>query len=96
METFVKVAESTTLVVLSRDPIENGIQAIFHLFTTGNALLKKTKKYGALMGVGKRAVPVRVDPKSLFKYSLADQPVPPFKDLLMITSTEEIEKIEIE
>ena len=92
-ETFLKVAESPTLVVISRDPIDNGVQSVFNLFTLGNKILKQTKKFGALMGFGKRAVPVRIDPKALFKYSSSERPIPSFKELLMINTTEEVEKL---
>ena len=72
VDTFTRVSESLTLVVLSGNPVENGFQSIFNLYTTGNDLLKKLKKFNALMGFGKRAIPVRVDPKLLFKFLSAE------------------------
>ena len=48
------------------------------------------------MGFGKRATPVRVDPKALFNYSSQDRPVPPFSELLRLSSTEAVEGLTID
>ena len=56
--------------------------------------MKKSKKFNALMGFGKKAIPVRVDPKLLFKFSSTERPVPTFRDLIMLKSTEEIKNVE--
>ena len=96
VETFTRVSESPTLIVLLGNPIEDGFQAIFNLYTTGNDLLKKSKNFNALMGFGKKAIPIRVDPKLLFKFSSAERPVPTFRDLIMVKSTEEVKNLEKE
>ena len=44
VDTFTRVSESPTLVVLSGNPVENGFQSIFNLYTTGSDLLKNRKK----------------------------------------------------
>ena len=94
-ESLGKMEDSPTLVVISRDPIDGYVQAVFHLFAMGNQILKKSIKFGALMGFSKRATPVRVDPKSLFYYSSQDRPVPPFSKLLKVSSTEVVEEMTV-
>ena len=93
IETFTKISESPTLVVLSGNPVEDGFQSVFNLFSTGSNLLKKSKKFNALMGFGKKAIPVRVDPKSLFKFSSTTRQVPDFKDLVMVESVDDIKNL---
>ena len=43
VDTFTRISESPTLVVLSGNPVEDGFQSIFNLYTTGNDLLKNRK-----------------------------------------------------
>ena len=92
VETFTRISESPTLVVVSRNPVEDGFQSIFNLYTTGNDLLKKSRRFNALVGFGRRAIPVRVDPKSLFKFS-PSRLVPGFKNLIISESIEDIKML---
>ena len=79
---FLRTAESPTIVVASKSAVDNNIQPIFNLFTTGNTILKSSRKFGAFIGFGETATPITVLPKMLFSFS-SQKFVPPFKDLLL-------------
>ena len=84
------ISNSPSLAVLSKNAIDGKVQTFFHLFSTGNNILKKEMKFGALMGFEKEATTILIDPISAFKYSSGERPIPPFKTLLQISTTEEI------
>ena len=67
---FENISNSPSLVVLSKNAIDGKVHTFFHLFSTGNNILKKDRKFGALMGFRKEATTILIDPISAFKYSL--------------------------
>ena len=87
-----RTAESPTIVVASKSAVDNNIQPIFNLFTTGNTILKSSRKFGAFIGFGETATPITVLPKMLFSFS-SQKFVPPFKDLLLAESKDDFKNL---
>ena len=83
-----KLDESTGLIHISLDALEENIQILHHFMVQGNSFMKDKVKYFTLSGLNKDAVPVRFSAKKSFHCSSTEKPVPPFSILMEIKNEE--------
>jgi len=90
-ENFLDLCDHPTLVVLTRSPTDEDVQISFYHSTRKSELLKKTHERLALVGFGRRACAMKVDPKAMFRLSTKKQRVPAFNAIMNCTNMEDID-----
>ena len=87
---FLDLCDHPTLVVLTRSPTDKDVQISFYHSTRKSELLTKTQERFALVGFGRRACAMRVDPKEMFRQPTKKQKVPSFNTIMNCASIEDI------
>ena len=87
---FTHLMDHPTLVVLTKSPIEDEVQATFFHSKVKASLLSAEHDYLALSGSGKRACAMRIDMKEMFRTSSSKKKIPSFKELIDCADIEEI------
>ena len=73
--------------------MDGAAQYWFNFFKMENSILRQGIKFVAMIGFGKRATTVSVDPDALFKFLTVKKNIPPFKDLLQAELNEDFKKL---
>ena len=83
---FSKLCEQPNLVILSKSPIPQEVQATFLHTSRKESFLQANPYYNALTGFGARATAVRVAPLDLFSFSTRSVHAPTMSQFLTITN----------
>ena len=88
-----KFNESTDLIHISQDALEENIQILHHFMVQGNSFMQDKVEYFALSGLNKEAAPVQISGKKTFHCSSTEKPVPPFSILMEAKNEEELSSL---
>ena len=92
-QAFAKLTEVQPLVVVSKIAVGGAAQYLLNFFKMRISILKREIKYVTMIGFGRRATTVSVDPNALFKFLVIKKNIPPFKDLLQAESEEDFKDL---
>ena len=89
---FTKLTEAQPLVVVSKSVAGGAAHYLFNFFKLGNSILRKGMQFVAMIGFGKRATTVLVDPDALFIFPLRKEYSPPFAELLRAKAEDDLKE----
>ena len=92
-ESFQKLCQQPNLVVLSKSPIPNEVQASFLHTRRFESILQTKPHHNALTGFGARATAVKLNPVDLFTYAAENKVAPSMPQFLNCTETHEFKQI---
>jgi len=90
---FLDLCDHPTLAVLTRSLAGKEVQVSFYHAVKKNKLLTKTHDRFALVGFGRRACAMKIDPKEMFKQSSKNKKIPSFNRIMKCDSTGDIESL---